>query len=170
MVLVLLGGCASDQGWKAAYETEKNLRQEQDARIRALETRQQPQPQPQPTPRQQQPVQPQKVSLREIDERCQRVNQDRNLPVACEIGVSDGHPFIAFTFADAQGMNTYWDSAINGFITDFCGRHNEAGHQAFILARLENPKPGQYRGASCFDNWISEWKWSDTSGNQSQRY
>src|SRR5262245_55462800 len=42
LMLVLLVGCAADQqGWRAAYETERNLRQEQDARIRNLE--QQPQ-------------------------------------------------------------------------------------------------------------------------------
>ena len=43
----LLSGCVADSGWKVAYEQEKALRDQQEARIRNLETRQQQQ-QPQP--------------------------------------------------------------------------------------------------------------------------
>ena len=48
----LLSGCVADSGWKAAYEQEKALRDQQEARIRNLETRQQQQQLQQTTPQQ----------------------------------------------------------------------------------------------------------------------
>src|SRR5215475_3554534 len=152
---LLLTGCVAESGWKVAYEQERAARQDQDTRIRTLEAQQRQlstaPTQPAPTPR--------KVGLAEIHQRCQQVQQDKTSPIGCTTGVTqEGNPYISFAFVDINGMRQYWDGITKFFLDDFCGRHNEAGAKAFVLAMIVKPEPGAWRGASCFNSYVSDWR------------
>ena len=163
---LLCTGCVTDSGWKVAYEQEKAARQEQDTRIRNLENQQRQQPTLRP-----QASHPIKVSLAEVHHKCQQMNHDQATPIGCTTGVSHGNPYIQFSFVDIEGMRQYWDNITKLFLDDFCGRHNEAGEKAFVLAKIVKPEPGALRGASCFNDWVSDWKpLKGASSSNNNRY
>ena len=71
----LLSGCGADSGWKVAYEQEKALRDQQEARIRNLETRQQQQQPQQTTPQQERAL-----TRAESIEYCQSLDRAKDVP------------------------------------------------------------------------------------------
>src|SRR5215468_1425602 len=94
LLIVMLAGCAADQGWKAAYEQEREMRMSQEGRIASLEARQR---QAQQQPRQQPaaPQQPSRVTLAELQQKCQQLDKDQGTPVGCGMNkLDDGSPYI----------------------------------------------------------------------------
>jgi hypothetical protein len=140
-------GCATDQGWKTAYENERATRQAQEARIQALENQQpQQQPQRQQQPQQQAPSQqkPAQLTLAQAYQQCQRLDNTQATPINCKTDtLRDGQPVMMFIFTDAQGMQTYWSNLTNALAQPFCDGQNQAGRKAFIIAALIYPQPSQ---------------------------
>jgi hypothetical protein len=175
-------GCATDQGWKTAYENERVTRQAQEARLQALENqqRQQPsvprqQPQRQQPPQQQAPSQhkPARLTLAQVYQQCQRLDNTQATPINCKTDtLRDGQPVMMFIFNDAQDMQTYWSNLTNALAQPFCDGQNHAGRKAFIIAALMSPQPAQMRMASCANDWMSEWMSieSDRQTNSNSRY
>ncbi|MFL5624589.1 MAG: hypothetical protein ACJ788_03235 [Ktedonobacteraceae bacterium] len=135
----LMGGCATDSGWKTAYELERSARQEQDARLRALETRQQPQQQPQ----QQQP-QPQVRALEDVLQLCDKIQQATDVPISCSIKAAEkGQPTLAFGFRNQAEHDQYWKTLVDELAVAYCARTLQGNLDGYVSAMIFDIRMGQ---------------------------
>jgi hypothetical protein len=148
---LILVGCAAESGWKVAYEQERANRQEQDARIRNLEARQQQ------TPIVQQPPAQRKVTMAEVVAKCEKLQTDRTIPIGCFTGATQKNlPYMSFKFANHDALKLYWEKLAEYFVVDFCGRYNEAGQGAVLSTILDDPHV--IRVMNCADGNVSNWE------------
>jgi len=75
-----------------------------------------------------------------------------------------------FLFANAEGMEQYWDQIVKTFANDYCARQNEIGQKSFIAAIIKKPEPEKARLAACFSDWMSDWYSLDQTGGNRQRH
>ena len=163
----LLSGCVADSGWKAAYEQEKALRDQQEARIRNLETRQQQQQLQQTTPQQERAL-----TRAESIEYCQSLDRVKDVPFACRIvTLSDGVQIMSFIFQDERTQEQWWISITVKLAAHYCATSNNMNIPAGLGQTLVNEDV--LRIFSCRQQIWSKWVKADIAKNRNtplQRY
>jgi hypothetical protein len=148
-------GCAADSGWKVAYEQERSFRQEQEARIKSLEARQQP---TQQAAQRQQPQQNQPVkSMDEVLTTCDQIEKNQNVAVSCKVkAVEDGQPTLAFGFRDKAVFDQYWSTIAQELGADYCVRAGQRNIDGYVSAFILDTRMGRIYSCSA-QRYTTEW-------------
>ena len=109
------------------------------------------------------------LTVSETIQICQKIHQDKQIPIGCEVRYVQNNTAMYISFQNANVGSTYWKSVVETVTAPFCRATNSANRQGIVgLIYTDNKMARLF---SCETNLLGDWfSLEDKKANQNNNY